>query len=523
MTPESSYNLVFKGDLATGADPLTVRKNLSRLLKRNLAAVEPLFGGRITVLKRNLSRAEAEKFKRVFDATGALSLLEPVPADLTAATVTPADPPPAMPVQAATASRAAAPAEKPAAIVASPIPGAQPGAVPGTRGYGIFLSVLILAGVCFLGFGGYQAVRTILFLDSAANVTGTVTGYAASRGSGSSRSTTYAPEVRFRAPDNRLIRFRSQLASTVMSYRQGDRVAVKFDPADPHRAEIDAFMPLWGLTLILVVLGSVTGAAGARMLRRHRRAMLFSGASWSSGPQNGLISCPNCWFPQPETDLCRVCRADIGRLRERADKAARLGTALAARATTIRAVAVVISLSIAIVGITSTFRHWQSATADYSLRSEPTIWADPDHRYEFSIPVDWQPQSTRDVVTAFPLLGGEPPTMYQLVATPNGSPGTVFALGMVGMAGERRATAGWENELADVGSGNRVVFTDQVAFNGLTLQRVGFETPLGYRENTFFEAAGSIIMVCFAVRNGPDLPEQVTRMREAVRQNLTGT
>jgi len=46
----------------------------------------------------------------------------------------------------------------------------------------------------------------------------------------------------------------------------GDSVAVRYKPDQPHVAEIDAFMPLWGLTLLFSVLGVVFLFVGVGIL-----------------------------------------------------------------------------------------------------------------------------------------------------------------------------------------------------------------------------------------------------------------
>jgi hypothetical protein len=518
---EASVKLVFRGGMAPGHHVLQVRAKVCALLKIDAGKADLMFDGRTTVLKKNLSIPDAQKFQQIFDATGALSLIEPD----TDSAVTTTTPPPLPPL--APSSHPVPPPDDP--VAEQPKQGTfsqarnsgQLQIVPGIRGYRISGLLILLVGVCFLGFGGWKGIGTAGFVSSSAFATGTVTGFATSR-SGGSRSATYAPEVMFRAPSGRLIRFRSQLGSNILWYRSGDRVAVRYDAADPHHAEIDGFMPLWGLTIILLLIGAALTAFGRRMLAVQRRAQRFgNGVGGWTGVKGEQVSCPSCGFRQPVSNICRACNCDFTRVRERMAQAERFSARFAGKAAGIRFVVILVSLSVAMA--TFAWQWWSMTSAVHTNRIIPTIWTDSDHRYEFAVPVDWQIRSNKDAVVTFPLLRSEPPVMYQLIATSMTPPTRMLALGVSGITPDRVGALGWEAILSEMASGNTVQFSDVVQSKGLTVHRVGYQTLAGYREDAYFEAGRHVIMVCFTVPLGADLSEQVKGTRNLIMDSLTGT
>lgn len=518
---EASLKLVFRGEISPGFDPRQVRSNIGALLKIDAARTELLFDGRTTTLKNKLNRPDAEKFQRMFAATGAVSIIEASDAGAIATTLpAPPSPPPPRP------QRPLPTAEAPSAGELNPTAGGTAATakrnviVPGSRGYGILAALFLIVGTCILGLGGYKAVQTARFVNRAATANGTITGFAASRGN--SRSTTYAPEVRFRAPSGRMIRFRSQLSTNILSYKIGDNVAVRYDPADPHRAEIDAFMPLLGNTIIILLIGAGFTAFGGRMRGIQGRAKtVHSGRNGRAGAKVEQISCPSCGFQQPGAAVCRACGCKIAVMQEQLAKTEQFAARISGKTAALRIAATVVFVAVGIISFAWQLRS-MSASNDAN-RSVPTIWTDDDHRYEFSVPVDWQLRSTKDVVASFPILRSEPPVMYQLLATSKSSPDTVLALGIAGMAHDRTGPVDLDSIIAQIGSSNRIEFSDEVQVNGLTLHRLGYQTAGGYREDAYFEADRHVILVCFALPAGSDRSERIARTRDLIMSSLTGT
>lgn len=95
---DKRFNIVFQGELVTGADPARVRENLARVFKMDAAKVEVLFSGKRVVLKKDVDQASAMKFRAVMKQAGAKCEMAPVgePADSspssTRATFSPPDP-----------------------------------------------------------------------------------------------------------------------------------------------------------------------------------------------------------------------------------------------------------------------------------------------------------------------------------------------------------------------------------------------------------------------------------------------
>ncbi len=73
------YNIVFYGKINLGWDIEVVKKNLSGLVKKDAKSIDLLFSGKPIVIKKNIDRQTADKFKTIFEKTGALCEIQEVP------------------------------------------------------------------------------------------------------------------------------------------------------------------------------------------------------------------------------------------------------------------------------------------------------------------------------------------------------------------------------------------------------------------------------------------------------------
>ncbi|WP_346837288.1 hypothetical protein [Microbulbifer sp. SAOS-129_SWC] len=104
---ESTYSLIFRGDLVPGFTTTDVKANLARLFKAGPDTVEKLFSGRPLALKKGLSQAQAEQLRAKLAQMGAQCALkaEGAPAaQPAAAPVAQAEPAPAAPEPATPAA-----------------------------------------------------------------------------------------------------------------------------------------------------------------------------------------------------------------------------------------------------------------------------------------------------------------------------------------------------------------------------------------------------------------------------------
>jgi hypothetical protein len=65
------------------------------------------------------------------------------------------------------------------------------------------------------------------------------------------------PVVEFTVPSGEKIRFTSEFGSRPAGHTVGQTVAVRYDPADPQKAEIESTMSRWLVPLILIFMGVV--------------------------------------------------------------------------------------------------------------------------------------------------------------------------------------------------------------------------------------------------------------------------
>ena len=75
---ENQFRILFRGEVAAGADLAAVKNRLQQLTKFDIERIEQLFSRPETVLKTGLDRATAERYQTAIQATGAICSIEPV-------------------------------------------------------------------------------------------------------------------------------------------------------------------------------------------------------------------------------------------------------------------------------------------------------------------------------------------------------------------------------------------------------------------------------------------------------------
>ncbi len=124
-------------------------------------------------------------------------------------------------------------------------------------------SIFALAGAAMLVVAARQFIRTRTFLRNSAIAPGIIIAFIENR---ERDEFSYFPKVNFKTPLGRDITFQSAMGSRSDVKSIGDSVAVRYRPDQPHVAEIDAFMPVWGLTALFSVLGAVFLFVGVGIL-----------------------------------------------------------------------------------------------------------------------------------------------------------------------------------------------------------------------------------------------------------------
>jgi hypothetical protein len=105
----------------------------------------------------------------------------------------------------------------------------------------------ILVGCGFLASALQIYVRRKRFLAGAEAAAGTVVEV---RVRGVGRNAESVPTFEFRTAGGALQRAESLMGSGFQGFAVGEAVAVRYDPADSSRAEVDSFAVLWGLALL---------------------------------------------------------------------------------------------------------------------------------------------------------------------------------------------------------------------------------------------------------------------------------
>jgi uncharacterized protein DUF3592 len=128
--------------------------------------------------------------------------------------------------------------------------------------FAIWGVICILVGCGFLWSALHICQLRKRFLANARAAAGTVVEVQV-RGVG--RNAVSVPIFEFHTADGRLQRAESMMGSGFQGFAVGEAVAVRYDPNDPSRAEIDSYAMLWGLAWLragFAVLFLLMGTAG---------------------------------------------------------------------------------------------------------------------------------------------------------------------------------------------------------------------------------------------------------------------
>jgi hypothetical protein len=130
------------------------------------------------------------------------------------------------------------------------------------------LFALIGLGLLAGAFWSYDSTRR--FVASAATATGAVIEVVRREGQEVGDSPTYAPRIRFHTAQGEPIEFVGTWSSPP-AYSVGDTVRVLYDAARPQRASVAATFALWGVALVLGIIGAVFTTVGGLLLALHTR------------------------------------------------------------------------------------------------------------------------------------------------------------------------------------------------------------------------------------------------------------
>jgi hypothetical protein len=90
-------------------------------------------------------------------------------------------------------------------------------------------------------------LRRRRFLAEAQPAAGTVVEV---RVRGIGRNAMIFPVLEFRTAEGAVHRAESMMGTGLQRFEEGQAVAVRYDPRDPGKAEVDSFAVLWGLALL---------------------------------------------------------------------------------------------------------------------------------------------------------------------------------------------------------------------------------------------------------------------------------
>ena len=75
---DEKFDVIFRGQLVKGKEADEVKANLAKLFKSSVSAVEPLFSGSDTAIKKSIDYSTAMKYQTALKQAGALAIIQEV-------------------------------------------------------------------------------------------------------------------------------------------------------------------------------------------------------------------------------------------------------------------------------------------------------------------------------------------------------------------------------------------------------------------------------------------------------------
>lgn len=132
--------------------------------------------------------------------------------------------------------------------------------------------VILPIGLAMLAAAVYFGWDTRAWLARSVEAQGSVIEMVRVRDSDTG-SLSFAPLVRFITADGNTIEFQSTVQSNPPGYRAGQNVTVLYDPAKPNSAALSGLFSIWGVPVILGIIGVVFTAFGLAAAILSRRLL----------------------------------------------------------------------------------------------------------------------------------------------------------------------------------------------------------------------------------------------------------
>ncbi|MCM3872118.1 MAG: DUF3592 domain-containing protein [Pyrinomonadaceae bacterium] len=114
--------------------------------------------------------------------------------------------------------------------------------------------LFLLIGLAVLIYGAVSAVRQSRELARQVGATGTVVDLV-KRVFNPGSSGVYCPVVEFTTASGQAVRFESQFGTMPATHQVGQTVAVRYEVADPHKAEVDSATSHWFVPGCTIAMG----------------------------------------------------------------------------------------------------------------------------------------------------------------------------------------------------------------------------------------------------------------------------
>lgn len=164
----------------------------------------------------------------------------------------------------------------------------------------LMMRIFLVVGIVFILVGFVLVCSRLIFISESISAEGIVVDILKKVEEDETEG-VFQPKVMFHTNDGEQISFISDVGSNPPAYNLGETVNVLYNPINPSNAEINSFLSLWLLQLVLILIGTNFVIISAVVLCKIRKGMPL-GVSY-----NSEVSLKEFQYLIFNRKLCPVC------------------------------------------------------------------------------------------------------------------------------------------------------------------------------------------------------------------------
>jgi hypothetical protein len=244
-------------------------------------------------------------------------------------------------------------------------------------------------------------------------------------------------------------------------------------------------------------------------------------------PKPKVVTCPKCRTEQEEGICCVACQVVMSKYTQR-PPVQRYSDYVAPEQfcekekesggfplfKIVVGILVVLSLGVG-VHVLKPF-----ASAKGELSSEGGRYENHHYGFALSFPDTWNTYTVEDAIQC-PTIRREYADAYLLLISPTNPDHCMMVVNISGITLDAFEQMGWEGLVESTNKRHPISYQSVDDINGITVYRLGYEIASSYREDTYFEANGTLIQIYFYVKKSFDTEQLAAEMRSLLDDSLS--